>query len=191
MNAEETFEVEELLSELEKYEYPFIKKKVERIKNVMKPIFDNERDKQFKKERNLKYSWNKCDPSNIAQRTLQNFSQAISFYEEAKCEMESYNKETQDILHALELTEIPDEELNELMVRLKNIRRYRRTAKDFVELMEPFYRYSLNNKHIVKDLGKIHGEVSKEKMKKDNRIYTPRVLTSMEEAFKQVSAAQG
>lgn len=190
VKSEEAFEVEALLNDLERYEYPFIKQKVTRIKEVFQPIFDNEKDKEFKRARNLKWSWAKFSPLSNCQITLSTLNGVNGFYQEAKNEVVAYERETQDILHAIELTDLSDSELMELMNRLREIRRYRRKAKDFIIVIEPLLHFSEQNKRMIKELGKVHKEIQSNITKLENRIYTPREITTLEEAFKQAGVTK-
>lgn len=183
MDKSVIFEMEKLIEDLDGYQHMYTKKKTARLKELFHPIADNERKKEFRQQRNLKWSWSKFDPRQKIQQATDCLSGIINHYEEAKAEIDTYQKETQDILHAIELTELTDEELTDYMKRLREIRKYRRIAKNFVEVAEPLYHVALANKNVVKELGKASGEIQRIVTTIESRTYRPRVITSLEEAF--------
>lgn len=74
MNAQEAYEIEELLNELSQYKYSYIQPKVNRIIDVLTPIFKNEKEKEFRKERKLKWSWGDYNPTQRVAQTHTNLA---------------------------------------------------------------------------------------------------------------------
>ena len=181
MNYKDALEAEDLFSKLEKYKY--VMPQVARLREIFMPMVENEKEKQMRKDKNIHRSWNKYTPHVEVQRAATALANAITFYEEAEKEISSWQRETQDILHALELTDMNDEEMTELMKELKEIRIHRRVAKNFVEVLEPFYNYAKDNKSIIKELGKVQNEVSKLNESIDNRKYKVREKITLRDRF--------
>ena len=185
MNAQEAFEVEELLNELSQYKYSYIQPKINRIIDVLTPIFKNEKEKEFREERKLKWSWNNYNPAQRVAQSHVNLAQILGLCDEASKEVNYLDKETQDILHAIEFTDMTGGEMKEATTNLKRIRQERRKAKDFILVSQPLTKFAKENDTIIKQLGKIVNETQANVTKLSNRTYTPRVLNSIEEAFKE------
>ncbi|TYS60494.1 hypothetical protein FZC76_21730 [Sutcliffiella horikoshii] len=183
MNRDQAYELERLLSELEKYDYTFIKPKITRVKEIVQPIIINEKEKESKDRLKLKFSYNKFTPSTEVQRAIGALSNSIAFYEEAGRDIATIQRKQQDILHALELTDLDDVKLNELMKELQEIRILRRVAKNFQEALEPLYHYATKNRHIVKELGRIHNEIMLLQKNIADKKYHVREKTALAEAF--------
>jgi hypothetical protein len=182
MDYELAMETEKILNELSKDSVVYVQ--VSRLKEIFAPIIENEKEKEFKRKRDIKTSWNKFTPHREISRAINALCSSVSLYEEANKEINRYQKETQDILHALELTDLNDDELFNLMKDLQQIRIYRRLAKNFVESVEPLYKFSCNNKELIKKLNQVHSEVMKINLSIKDRSYNVREKTSLEEAFK-------
>lgn len=84
------------------------------------------------------------------------------------------NDETQDILHALELTELDYDSTATLGKKLKLVRRKRREAKDLIFQLTPLVKWIDDNKATIKSLEKVLGEVRKAEKNSNNRFYTPK-----------------
>lgn len=181
MNRKQAYEAEEILQRLENHDY--ISEDVNRLKEIIQPMIDNEKEKEFKEKRNVKTSYRNFNPHREVQYAVQALSKPISLYNEANQEIEVYQRETQDILHALELTDLDDEKMTELMQELRRIRIYRRMAKNFIEIVEPLYKFAMENRMLAKNLGRVAGEIHKIKENIDNRAYYVREKTSLREAF--------
>ena len=111
MNAQEAYEIEELLNELSQYKYSYIQPKVNRIIDVLTPIFKNEKEKEFRKERKLKWSWGDYNPTQRVAQTHTNLATITGLCDEASKEVNFLDKETQDILHAIEFTDMTEDEM--------------------------------------------------------------------------------
>lgn len=83
-------------------------------------------------------------------------------------------KETQDILHAVELDQNTYHEHARLSKTLKEVREERRKAKDKREQLEPIIDWTEENEKTVKELERLLGEVRKIEKKMKNRTYIPR-----------------
>ena len=84
------------------------------------------------------------------------------------------NDETQDLLHALELTELDHEGVATLAKKLKAVRQKRRDAKDTIFQLTPLVKWINDNRSIIKSLERVLGEVRKSEKKANNRFYTPK-----------------
>lgn len=82
--------------------------------------------------------------------------------------------ETQDILHRLELCDDDADFTGELAVKLRGIRRARRSAKDVIERCGPVRKWADDYKPAVKALERLLGDVRKTEARQQNRVYNPR-----------------
>lgn len=81
---------------------------------------------------------------------------------------------TQDILHALELGQDKAGDRARLALKLREVRRKRRTAKDTAEQTEPIAAWVKQNPQTVKALERLLGEVRRVERKEQSRTYIPR-----------------
>lgn len=181
MDTNEAYETEKILNRLS--EQQLHTEDVQRLKDIIQPIIDNEKEKEFKKKRDIKTSWKGFNPHREVTRASSVLINASRLYEEVRSEISKYDMETQDILHSLELTDLEDDVHEEQWKEMQKIRIYRRQAKNFVEAVEPIHNFVKENEALVKKLGKLQGEVMKVKQSIDERQYYPRVKTSLKEAF--------
>lgn len=93
---------------------------------------------------------------------------------------------TQDLLHALELGEDKATERARIGLKLREIRRKRRTAKDIAEQSRPVTVWAEQNRAVVKALERLLGDVRKLERKSENRAYAPR--TSVLDEIKRKEA---
>ena len=93
---------------------------------------------------------------------------------------------TQDLLHALELGEDKATERARIGLKLREIRRKRRTAKNTVEQSRPVAEWAEQNRAVIKSLERLLGDVRKLEHKSENRIYAPR--TNVLDEIKQKEA---
>ena len=84
------------------------------------------------------------------------------------------NAETQDILHSLELEEHNYHNTARLAVKLKEVRRMRREAKNLVATTTPVVEWIKNNRNVINSLEQLLGKVRKEERTIRDRFYTPR-----------------
>jgi hypothetical protein len=181
MDYNNALEAEQLFQDLEKYKY--VNPIVSRLKEIFMPIIENEKEKQFKRSRGIKMSWNNFHPESEISRAINALSQSVSFYEEAKSEIDTYQREQQDILHALELTDLDDNEMMNLMRDLQQVRVYRRQAKNFVETVEPLKTYAAKNKNLVNELGQIQKKTVARIQTINKKVYTCKEKKELQKAF--------
>lgn len=93
--------------------------------------------------------------------------------------MVSYkDKETQDVLHELELEDVLFDERAKLATKLRKIRKDRRKAKDIVEEKEPLLNWYSENKQAVNKLREALGATRKQEKYHNNRSYTKKIKES-------------
>lgn len=83
------------------------------------------------------------------------------------------NKETQDILHRLELIEDSEEDTTKMVASLKTVRQKRRNAKDVIATARPVLKWADNDYSYkaLQNLEKCLGEVRKAESELENRHY--------------------
>lgn len=177
MNYEEFKETEQLLEELNQLNYKKVKPKIERLTELLADDLERERFKHYRKENKLKSSVDREIVKELV--SVQNFLNGIQTMNKRAYEEVGYHdKVSVDLLHALEFSE-EDESLIEITSDLRDNRRMRREAKDFVELTKPVVHFMTRNKQAIKELNQIVGEVRDIESRLATRTYTPRVLTDM------------
>ena len=102
---------------------------------------------------------------------LRETEQLLHMAEQAEQEA---NDATQDILHRLELVELEPEEAGQLAIRLRDVRRSRREAKDQMAQAAPIVAWLEDHRPVVKELERLLGDVRKQERRARDRIYTPR-----------------
>lgn len=85
-----------------------------------------------------------------------------------------HDYETQDILHKLELEDVPYHDTAKLGKALTKVRENRRKAKDSVELNAPLVEWIQSHSDALKSLQKVLGEIRKIEDKQRRRMYVPR-----------------
>lgn len=85
-----------------------------------------------------------------------------------------YDGQIQDILHFLELNEVPYLDRKKLTDLLPGIRRSRRVAKDTMATLAPLVRWMAEHKKAIRDLEQVLGSVRKEEDHQQNRVYSYR-----------------
>lgn len=114
-----------------------------------------------------------------------NTSQSLSdFLEFLRQSQQDYNiavdieltksKETQDILHKIELDDIKYHEYAKLGKALKSIRNERREAKNIQLQLAPLVGWIKENQNVVRGLERLLGEVRKAETNIKNAHYYPR-----------------
>lgn len=183
----DTAELDRLLTELEQYNYTFIKEKVDKIRTLVQPLMDKDKEKEFREARRLKYSWGGVDPNSFIQATVTNLKSITNFNKEATEELRVLDNETQDILHALEFLDNKEEEMVKLSQDLAEIRKNRRKAKSFIELSSYLVNFVENNKTAVKQLVDVSTNTQACFGKLERRSYTPREKTALAKAFEKLN----
>lgn len=106
----------------------------------------------------------------------------LSFLEQCKADLKEADqqevladKQTQDILHCLELQELSMHDYIALSIEQKNIRQNRRKAKDVRETLTQFVEWITANKKFVDNLTQMLGKIRKaEKNVEKERHYVDR-----------------
>lgn len=186
MKTEDVEKLDETLKELEKYNYPYIQSKVGTIRELLTPIIEAEKQKAFRKQRKLKYSWGNFDVVSRVQTMTNDLKSITKYHEEALEELRVYDNETQDILHALEFLENTDEEMKKMSEELAEIRKNRRKAKDFIELSTYLCEFANQNKQAVNKLAEASRNTKACVAKLERRTYTPREKTALAVAFEKL-----
>ena len=85
---------------------------------------------------------------------------------------------TQDYLHGLELTDFNYAERAKIATKLRNVRRKRRKAKDYIEICEPLeeFIHNSNNQKFISKLKEVLGQVRKLEKSHQNRIYINKII---------------
>ena len=81
---------------------------------------------------------------------------------------------TQDLLHALELGEDKAPGRARLGLKIREVRRKRRMAKDTAEQTKPVVDWAEQNRTVIKGLERLLGEVRKQERRSEGRTYAPR-----------------
>jgi hypothetical protein len=89
------------------------------------------------------------------------------------------DQETSDLLHSIELTEFNDCEKAELIDKLQEVRRRRRTYKWRTEYFVELDTFVKGNAKFINDLKALKGRLNRIKEKHDNALYRPRVRTDL------------
>lgn len=97
-----------------------------------------------------------------------------TIYNMAQATAEEESKKTQDILHKLELGSTTYHERAKLGRALIDIRKKRREAKDTIAVLEPVVGWKEENKSCIGSLERLLGQVRKEEINTEGRIYYPR-----------------
>ncbi len=84
------------------------------------------------------------------------------------------SKETQDILHKIELDDIKYHEYAKLAKALKSIRNERREAKNTKQQLEPLIGWVEGNQAVLRELERLLGELRKVEKNIKNAHYYPR-----------------
>ena len=87
------------------------------------------------------------------------------------------DKETQDLLHEIELGEYKSRD--KTATKLAKVRRERRVSKDIVEVIEPIIKYINENKKAFNNLSQLLGDVRKVEKSHQGRTYKAKVRTDL------------
>ena len=98
------------------------------------------------------------------------------FHANSMTEVEAVS-ETQDLLHYLELCEQDDETMKSVCRRLKEIRKERRAAKDYILQAGHVVSWIEANRQVIKSLEQVLGQVRKEERRGESRVFSPRTNT--------------
>jgi len=181
MTREEAFEAETLLHAISHYKLS--KKQVERVIEIFTPLFDNERDKEERDKYHLSTAYKNFHPKKEVSKTINALSSSKTMFTLATEDLKRLNGEEQDILHALELTDLSLEELTDLTAELKNIRILRRVTKNFLEIAQPLHEFATHNEKLLRELQSVAGKIQRAMDNVKNRKYSVREKTALQEAF--------
>ena len=91
------------------------------------------------------------------------------------------NEMTQDILHCLEIEQKTYNEKARLAIKLAEVRKDRRAAKDLRETTQPLVDWAQANQGMINSMRRVLGEIRKAEKATENRAYTPRTNIMEEE----------
>jgi L-ribulose-5-phosphate 3-epimerase UlaE len=89
------------------------------------------------------------------------------------------DKETQDLLHEIELSHFNAFEGFKLSKEIQNVRQWRRQLKNLQEVLEPFNDFCNANKNLRVNLFKVMNQMVKRQENQEHKTYTPRVRTDL------------
>lgn len=118
-------------------------------------------------------------------------AEAPRIYEENERKIEQYDKESSDLLHAIELLPFNDELGSRYVVEIRENRQSRRRRKDQNLLLKPLVDYIRSRPKMLQELRDIHRETEKVVRMLEDRSYYPRIRMELAEAFAQQAAAKG
>lgn len=87
------------------------------------------------------------------------------------------DKETQDLLHQLELGKYIERQ--KAATKLAKVRKERRAAKNIVESIEPIMKFIAENKKVVNTLDQLLGQVRKVENIQQRRVYKAKVRNDL------------
>ena len=102
---------------------------------------------------------------------MNTFREALSDYACANETASACERETQDILHDLEIVRHSYSEKAKLAARLSELRRERREAKDAAEVLEPLVGWLNDNAKARNELENVLGMMRKRDQYHTNRVY--------------------
>lgn len=114
---------------------------------------------------------------------INHFQYVLKTYEQAVRDVEYYEKEYNDLNHALELLSFNAAQGYHLAKELQTNRRNRRVAKDTVYQLEPLYNLFSHSENFHKQLKIANKNVIKIAQSQSSRTYKVRVRTDMQKAF--------
>ncbi len=99
------------------------------------------------------------------------------------------DNETQDILHIIELKEVNQTEIDTLYDKLKEIRRKRRKAKEYILQTASIIDWIDKNRNVIKGIETLLGDIRKAERHSQNKIFTPKTEI-FDEIFKRESEGE-
>lgn len=162
---------------------------IEEVLDIMEPFF-SKAEKRLERATSMSYLYKGFDPVTSVAKIAASLGEVPALYAEAKRDLQSHNKATQDILHALELLDLTEEQRTKLTEDLIELRRSRRAIKNFLELIEPFNDLVSRNSSFVSNLGKTQAKVHTMLKDMEGRRYNVRVREDLSDLFDAL-ASQG
>ena len=181
LNAQGAFEI------LDTYQSHRIKEAVAALREAFEPIIENEKKKGLRGKQNMNVVNDSFDPLRDGQKIIQVFNNSIQAYETASINLEKAHKSTQDILHAIELLDLSEEEMIQMARDLHEVRRIRRESKDLTEVMLPLYDLAFKYQHITEEFKAAVSEMHRITKQKEKRIYTVRERVDLAEKFERIA----
>lgn len=83
------------------------------------------------------------------------------------------DKETQDLLHQIELGKSSDRD--KAATKLARVRKERRVSKDIVENIEPIIKYLDENKRLLSTYSQLLGQIRKAEKSHQGRVYKAKI----------------
>ncbi|MFP3415037.1 hypothetical protein SB773_26270 [Bacillus sp. SIMBA_074] len=161
----------------------------EDIKAVVDMLTENLRRYETRdnaKELGLQTCYNNPSISRDIQRAVRVLQTHPAQYDIATDDLKKLQAMQEDILHALELLDEDEKQLMKYTKDLINVRKQRRAAKDYLEIATPLKKLANKYPNIGKDLNQCLKNAREIEEFHKKRIYTPRELTAIEEAFKKL-----
>ncbi|PEM57624.1 hypothetical protein [Bacillus wiedmannii] len=163
------------------------KDELREIYGELKPAYEKQLQRDKSKEMGIQTHYNTSVEHIEKDATvcMNVFNSFAAKFGEVEDELKVLQAMQEDILHALEF--LSDEEIDKpkLMDDLTVIRRQRRVAKDYLELSKPLHGIVTRYEGLKGDMKNAVNEIKKVKQYQSNRMYTPRKLTGLEEAFRK------
>lgn len=120
---------------------------------------------------------------------IDSFERAKQEHQQAHDEVNKLDKETQDILHSIELDSLTTSERNRLATRLRKVRISRRENKNLVELNEPVAAFldSDRGRQLLNLLREVLGKTLKIEKYHATRVYHKRVPEGANDENQRIS----
>jgi len=120
-----------------------------------------------------------CIAEKVVTTMMQYIRTVIDTYENNIIAIELRDKETQDLLHEIELSQLSPAGCLRLMRELKRVREERRRMKDENETLIFLYEMLKEYPKLKDSLKKTHKQISVQKNRQAIRVYVPRVRTDL------------
>lgn len=112
-------------------------------------------------------------------------------YERCDNKVKYYDQELADIIHAFEFIELDTETACVLSQQLRENRVRRREVKNEWERLQPLYEVSEGHPHLVYEFERAKWRAERIECIQKRRMYTPRIRTDMQQAFKKANHRTG
>lgn len=188
MTNEEVFELKELLSELSTKTRisDRTRERLSKANEFFDGVYESAKTNEFKKKyRGLRFSYKNYDPEAATSRMIEAVRNSTALFEEAQNDLVILDKETQDILHALEMCDLSSEQELSLMNDLRQIRINRRKCKNFIELVSPLVSFSRKHQPLLVEMKDVAKSIRQSVASIETRRYYPRVRTELDSSFEE------
>jgi hypothetical protein len=133
---------------------------------------------------------NDIDALRITSLMISAFQNVKSAVEQFESDVAYYDHEYNDLTHALELMTFDAAKGYQLAKQLKENRLKRRKAKDQLAQLQPLNELMGRYQNFFQELRRTQAQIEKIRTAQQNRIYTPRARTDMQEAFERAKERQ-